>query len=239
MSPDPASCFGGALRTLRLPPHLDAAALERLHRELDVPGAVVLRGAAGVFCRGMALDPAVEPPLRSFAALLERLGARLSVALLEGEALGGGLGLSSACQVVLATPDARLGLPEALIGLLPAVVLPWIARRAGPAAALRLALTTQPLEAQAGLRLGLIDEVSAQPEQALDALERRWRCADPRALSTLLSLGAAWAPDPTWLSAALPAGEALAASAESRRRVARLAAGDPPWTAEDEEDGSW
>lgn len=220
------------IHTLILPPHLDGPSLERLHRALDAPGAVVLRGqGGGVFCGGMSLEATSAPPLRSFAALLERLSGRLSVALVEGDALGGGLGLSSACQVVLSVPSARFGLPEALIGMLPAVVLPWVARRAGPAAALRLALTTQPAEGAAALRLGLADEVGPIDalEQSAEAVFRRWSCADLRVLAALLSLGSSWGLDRAWQAEALPQGEALSTSAESRRRMACLAAGDPPW----------
>jgi enoyl-CoA hydratase/carnithine racemase len=144
-----------------------------------VPSVVVLEGTGGVFCRGLALDTladgrAVAASVRAFAGCLEalRLAAWPSIAVVDGEALGGGLGLAAACDVVLATPRSTFGLPELLFGLLPAIVLPVLLERV-PAQRLRLlALRAHSLAADEARALGLVDDLVAA--EALPRATRRW-----------------------------------------------------------------
>ena len=126
-------------------------------------GRCTFEGTAGVFCEGGALDPAAtaEPRPELFAALLRAIEAApvVVLAVVDGPALGAGAGIAAAADVVIATPRARFGLPETVMGLVPAMVFPVLARRLGVARARRLALGAAPLTAEEALAQGLADEV--------------------------------------------------------------------------------
>lgn len=164
---------------------LDAALLTALGEALAAAAdardpALVLCAEGEAFCTGMdfsalAADSGSSRPLhQSFADVLRRLGdlPGLSVAVVEGDALGGGLALAAACDVVIATPQARFGLPEAVWGLIPANAAPVVARRCGVGAARRLALITEPVDAGTALRLGLIDHLATDRTAALGIARR-------------------------------------------------------------------
>lgn len=157
---------------MSVPPALDAGAVARLAADIaDASSGDVLvlhAEARDPFCRGLALPALTTPPsadllegLRRYADLLLMLatGPHASVAVIEGGALGGGLGLATACDVVLATPDARFGLPETSAGLPPFIVWAVLARRMTIAARQRLALDGRAVTATEALQLGLVDHV--------------------------------------------------------------------------------
>jgi len=141
----------------------------------DACRVIVLDGRPGCFCRGMDLQDATTITAaersrgsRLFAECLCRLrGARqLVVAAVDGDAVAGGLGLAAAADVVIATDRSAFGLPELMLGLLPAMVLPLLRERMGAHQARRLALGATSIPAEHAQALGLVDE----------------RCADAAAL---------------------------------------------------------
>lgn len=85
----------------------------------------------------------------------------------QGAAIGGGLGLVAAADVVVAAEGTKFALTEARLGILPAVISPFVLRRLGPGACRTLFLTTQIFTTEKALRLGLVDEVT--PLEDLDA----------------------------------------------------------------------
>jgi enoyl-CoA hydratase len=90
---------------------------------------------------------------------LERAGKPV-LAAINGVALGGGCELALACTLRIASDKARLGLPEAKLGLIPGYGgTQRLPRLIGRSAALRLMLSAQPVDAAEALRLGLVDEV--------------------------------------------------------------------------------
>ena len=146
--------------------------------------ALVIRGDGGTFCAGgdfgrfreliAAPAPRDAPdPIavfnRAFGALLERLQgcAVATVAVVEGAAMGGGVGLAAACDFVLAADSAQFGMPEVTLGLPPAQIAPFVAQRIGSGAARRLMLTGRRIGTAQALALGLADEALAP--HALDA----------------------------------------------------------------------
>lgn len=163
---------------------LDEAMAEGLRR--PEARALVLEGERGAFCEGLDLDGvrdgAPDPvdgrglpaALLAFAEQLTRVRRcpLPTVAVVRGAALGGGLGLAAACDVVLAEEQARFGLPEVLVGLNPAIVFPFLAERATPQAVRRLALLGSTIGAPEALTMGLVDEVAA--EGALEVCLSRW-----------------------------------------------------------------
>ena len=170
-----------------LPPTLGARAFAELSgalaRAADDPEArvVALVGTPGEFCRGMDLGElayggAAREGLRAFAALvagLRQLG-RPTLAIVDGDAVGGGVGLAAACDVVVASTRATFALPEALLGLLPGVVLPALLERLTRQSARALALTGASRDAGWALARGLVDEV-VEPADLERATRRRAR----------------------------------------------------------------
>lgn len=220
---------------------LDAALVEHLLAELEADSEaalVTLESEGAAFCEGMDLRDVVTSAdtagamLHRFAALLGALERtpRPVVALVNGPALGGGLGLMAAADVVLAAPHATFGLPEILFGLMPAIVLPVVARRTGPARARWLAVSTFSISAVDALRIGLVDEITDDLETALARYCRRFDRSDLRALAEVKAVAAALQPARAdWYEDVANRFQRLASSPASRERVTRFLAGETPW----------
>ena len=86
------------------------------------------------------------------------------VALIQGTALGGGVGLAACCDLVIAQPETMFGLTEVRLGLIPAVISPFVIAKIGQSAARRYMLTGERFSAAEAQRIGLIHEVSSALE---------------------------------------------------------------------------
>lgn len=141
--------------------------------------AVVLTGAGASFCAGadlayMARTAALPREDNvADAQRLQRLMQALhecpkaTIARVNGAAIGGGVGLLAACDLAVAADTARFGLSEVRLGLVPAVIGPYVLEKVGVGAARALFITGRRLAAQEALRIGLVQEVV--PRQELDA----------------------------------------------------------------------
>ena len=175
-----------ALHEIAVPEALSLETLRALRARLEAieGGVIVLRGGPTTFCRGLdfgALGSVGGAPvgaaLEDFGAcLLSLRGAAAPViAVVEGAALGGGLGLAACADHLIAGPNARFGLPEVLFGLSPAMVFPAIDERVGAARARRLALSAASVDAPTALAWGLADELTPQSEEAVSRALRGYR----------------------------------------------------------------
>ena len=176
-----------------------------------------------------------DPRPELFAALLRAIEAApvVVLAVVDGPALGAGAGIAAAADVVIATPRARFGLPETVMGLVPAMVFPVLARRLGVARARRLALGAAPLTAEEALAQGLADEVDPDAGAAAARVRRRLARQDPDAVAALKQLIARhFATSAAYEAAAADALRARWASAETRKRLQRYADGGAPWDQE-------
>ncbi len=86
---------------------------------------------------------------------------KLTVALVNGAAMGGGLGLVAACDAAVAIDSARFQLSEVRLGLIPAVIGPYVVEKIGPGAARGLFASAESFEAARAQNLGLVDHVLA------------------------------------------------------------------------------
>jgi enoyl-CoA hydratase len=137
----------------------------------------VITGAGKGFCAGMDLKAFVtgERPWfedRGFAGITQRAAAKPLIAAIEGFAVAGGLEVALACDLIVAAKGARLGIPEVKRSLVAAggglLRLPRVLPRA---VAMELALTGDPITAERGYELGMVNRL-ADPGGALDvALE--------------------------------------------------------------------
>ena len=90
------------------------------------------------------------------------------VGLIEGPAFGGGVGLVACCDIAIATTKASFCLSETRLGLIPAVISPYVAAAIGPRACRRYFLTAEKFDAATAERLGLVQRVVA-PEALAEA----------------------------------------------------------------------
>lgn len=105
----------------------------------------------------------------ALAALMRTLSElrKPTIARVQGPAYGGGVGLIACCDVAVATVNATFALTEAKLGLIPAVISPYVVAAIGAKAARRYFLTAEKIEAADAWRLGLLHEL-AQDEADLD-----------------------------------------------------------------------
>jgi enoyl-CoA hydratase/carnithine racemase len=152
---------------------LDRPTLEAIEGACRSPGtarAVVIAGEGASFCAGADVAELAEPgaradrvadTLRLHRALLAARHCPVpTVAAVQGHALGAGCALAACADVVVASPDARFGLPEVRVGVAPAVVVGFIAERVGRGPLGRLALLGSTLNAEEAMACGLVDHVA-------------------------------------------------------------------------------
>ena len=98
---------------------------------------------------------------RRLARLMRALNdlPKPTVALVQGPAYGGGVGLVACCDIVIAVEEAKFCLSEVKLGLIPAVISPYVVSTIGEAAARRYFLTAEAFSAWEAQRLGLVHEV--------------------------------------------------------------------------------
>ena len=142
------------------------AGLERRFAEAAASGckAIVLACAGRTFFAGADISefgkPPADPWLPAVLASIEASEVPV-VAAIHGTALGGGLETAMACHYRIARGDAKLGLPEVLLGLLPgAGGTQWAPRLIGVQAALDLMISGRPISAGRALEDGLIDRIA-------------------------------------------------------------------------------
>ena len=90
---------------------------------------------------------------------LDNLG-KPTIARVQGPAYGGGVGLVACCDIAIATREANFSLSEARLGLIPAVISPYVVAALGVRAARRYFLTGERFDSSQALRLGLVHEVA-------------------------------------------------------------------------------
>jgi methylglutaconyl-CoA hydratase len=146
--------------------------------ESDPRGAhvLVLTGAGRSFSAGMDLkavlieasgDPTLgKKLLTGLAELTLRLRAlpMVTVASVNGAAVGGGCGLTCVCDVTLTHADAKLGFPEVDLGLCPAVIAPWVVRKLGPSRARYAMLMGGTMSGEEAHAIGLADAIAEDRE---------------------------------------------------------------------------
>ncbi|HEX7390689.1 MAG TPA: enoyl-CoA hydratase-related protein [Acidiphilium sp.] len=87
-----------------------------------------------------------------------------TIALVQGAAFGGGVGLAVCCDIVIACEDARFSLSEVRLGLIPAVISPYVVAAIGPHQARRYFITGEVFSARTAQRIGLVHEVVAHED---------------------------------------------------------------------------
>lgn len=162
------AALSGALTAVAADEHVRAVILEG-------EGASFSAGADLNWMRGMAA--ASEDENRVDALALARLMRMLdelpkpTIARVHGAAFGGGVGLVACCDIAIGASEAKFGLTESRLGLLPAVISPYVIDAIGARQARRWFATAEIFDAQAAFRMGLLHDVVAADQ--LDATVQR------------------------------------------------------------------
>ena len=163
---------------------------------------VVLSGAGGFFCAGgdlkwmksfaHASDAENEADARRLAGMLEAVDQfpKPVVGQVAGGAFGGGVGLVSVCDVVMAAEGTLFSLSEVKLGLIPAVISPYVIAKTGVAPARRYFLTGERFDAGMAQRIGLVHELTKQEtlEERTLAIAREFLSSGPEAVRACKAL---------------------------------------------------
>ena len=198
------------------------AAFERARDDASVR-AIVVTGAGKVFSAGGDLSAMGTPSgtriagtLPDLFLLMARVGKPI-VAMVNGHAMAGGLGLVAACDLAIASDEAEFATPEINVGLWPMMIMALIFRNVGRKRGLELVLTGDRIKAEEAARIGLINR--AVPKERLaaevDALCAKLASKSPKVMA--LGLAGFHAAEDLALEPAL---------AELQRRVVEVLATD-------------
>lgn len=169
--------------------------------------AVLLRGSGRNFCAGGDLDFMSEMPVlsgagnldplvglyRLFGDVLKELNElpKIVVAIVEGAAVGGGLGMACCADIVITRDSAKFGMPEPKAGFIPSQIIPYVVRRIGEGWARRLALTGIIIDGNEAKELGIAhhccfsdDELEGQLQVVLNEINQ----VEPTAVSKVKKL---------------------------------------------------
>ena len=156
--------------------------------------AVILAGDGPSFCAGadvdwqraaidLSYDENVEDAMRLYGMLEAIDGCPAPVvARVQGYALGGGSGLVACCDVAIAGEDAVFGFSEVKLGIIPAVISPFVVPRIGVGAARRYFLTGERFDAETALRIGLVHEVADDLDAAVERVVGELLSSGPEAV---------------------------------------------------------
>ena len=177
------------------------AAFNELNETADVR-AVILSGASGHFCAGgdigdlqaaanmsKAEQDATVARLDTMLRMVNR-SPKVVITKVDGAALGGGIGLVCVSDIAIASTTASFGMPEARIGLVPAIIAPYVIQRIGLTRARLLMLTGVRFDGVSAHEYGLVQEVCPSEilDECVEAILTEVRECSPAALAACKQL---------------------------------------------------
>jgi len=173
--------------------------LATAHTTSATPTVLILTGAGKSFCAGMDLKLVLGDPQAAHALLFSlahfclklRALPIITLAKVNGAAIGGGCGLTTVCDISITYADAKLGFPEVDLGVCPAVVAPWLVRKIGSGPARHVLLTGGLFSGIVAHERGIVDHLvpaAADLDAAADDLAKRLSAAGAHALRGTKSL---------------------------------------------------
>ena len=181
----------------------NADVIEQLHavftriRIADDVRAIVLQGEGSVFCGGAdinwmraSLDLALDANVADAQRMSDMFRAidncpKPVIGRIQGAALGGGAGLAAVCDIVISADDTIYGFTEVKLGIIPAVISPFVLDKIGASHARALVLTGERFDAERARQIGLIHEVvpGGTLDAAVDARLAELHSAGPLAVA--------------------------------------------------------
>jgi len=175
-------------------------ALTEAFADVSDARVVVLAGDGESFCAGadiewqrsaidLSYEENVDDALR-LHAMLEAIDSCPApvVARIHGYCLGGGCGLAASVDVALAADDATFGFSEVKLGIVPAVISPFVLSRIGEGAARRYFLTGERFDAATALHIGLVHELAADLDEAVERVAGELLSSGPEAIRAAKAL---------------------------------------------------
>jgi methylglutaconyl-CoA hydratase len=175
----------------------DAALIQELTGAFAQVGddvrAVLLAGEGKSFCAGADVDwmrNSIELSYEENVADARRLRKMLEtidtcpapvVTRVQGHALGGGCGLVACSDIVVTASDTVFAFSEVKLGIIPAVISPYALGKIGASAARRYFVTGEPFDAATALRIGLVHELAADLDSAVERVLDALKSAGPEA----------------------------------------------------------
>jgi enoyl-CoA hydratase/carnithine racemase len=168
--------------------------LTEAFREVGDARVVVLAGDGESFCAGadiewqrsaidLSYEENVEDAMRLYRMLEAVDGCPAPVvARIQGHCLGGGCGLAACADVALAAEDATFGFSEVKLGIIPAVISPFVLPRIGSGAARRYFLTGERFGAETAFHINLVHEVTTDLDGALERVVSELLTSGPEAV---------------------------------------------------------
>jgi methylglutaconyl-CoA hydratase len=156
--------------------------------------AVVLAGRGPNFCAGADLNwmskmvaYTREENVRDSSKLAKMFAVINEcpvpvIGRIQGAAIGGGVGLVAVCDIAIAAPDSKFGLSEVKLGILPAVISPYVIAKIGASHARALFLTGERFDAERALRIGLIHRIAEDLDAAVAGIVEMLRSSGPQAV---------------------------------------------------------
>jgi methylglutaconyl-CoA hydratase len=186
----------------------NAAMISELHSTFETIAhaaevyAVVLAGEGKTFCGGAdvnwmraSLELSREANVADAQAMSDMFRMidgcpKPVIARVHGVALGGGAGLAAVCDIVIAADDTIFGFTEVKLGIIPAVISPFVLRKIGVSAARALFLTGERFDAQRAQDIGLVHELvpAGDLDAAVDRTLAELFSAGPRAVAAIKRL---------------------------------------------------
>jgi len=152
---------------------------------------IILSGRGTSFCAGADLnwmkamkDYSKEENFKDSKRLAKMFSAINEcdvpvIGRINGHALGGGVGLVSVCDYVIAVPQALMGFTEVRLGLIPAVISPYCISKVGESNARAWMLSGERFDALEAKRMGLVHEVSENLDASVEAIKKKFLAAGP------------------------------------------------------------
>jgi methylglutaconyl-CoA hydratase len=161
---------------------------------------MILAGNGPAFCAGADLNwmkrmagYSHEQNLADARGLAEMLAAldrlpKPTIARVHGPVFAGGTGLVAACDIAVGTPEAKMCLSEAKLGLSPATISPYVIRAMGEREARRYFLTAEVFSAEEALRIGMLSILTDKLDEEIDGLVKHLLAGGPEAHAKIKAL---------------------------------------------------
>ena len=165
---------------INVPVTLNPDSINKLKEDLPSFGSpsseamIILQGSEeDIFCTGLDLqwvadsDPVTfQKDAGGFSHLLEKIIDMpcITVAVVNGNTVGGGLGIITACDIVLASSKSHFKLSEGLLGLIPALILPSLQQRLTTSLIKKMFFSSQDFTAVEALSMNLVDAVAQEAD---------------------------------------------------------------------------
>lgn len=174
------------------------AAFEALRDNREVR-AIVLSGADGTFCAGGDLKEMAalqSGATDNFSGTLDQMlraineAPQVVIAKVEGAAMGGGFGIVCVADIAIASTEATLGLPEVRLGIVPALISPYVIERVGLTRARELMLTGRRFDGLVACEYGIVHEavVPEELDQRIQVILDEIKLCSPNALAACKQL---------------------------------------------------